>query len=236
VRLAQFISRAGHCSRRQASRLIDDSQVLVNGVVAGHLTFITKADKVTIGEQEINTAEQFLCYRYYKPVGIDCNLELKNKASLIHYLPQDTSVRLYPIGRLDKDSCGLLLLTNDGKLTNRLLSPAFKRPKIYDVTVSPSFKNRQQGITSLNDTFINGMAQPLMIKGCATQPCDIVITGPLTFRITMTQGLNRQIRRMSANQGFKVTHLRRINFAGVSLAGLELGEYKPLTAQETNGL
>jgi len=236
VRLAQFISSAGHCSRRQAARLIDDHQVIVNGVVADHLTFVTNTDEVMIGQVKLRLIEETFCYRYHKPVGIDCNLERNNPHSLIHHLPKDAPVRLYPIGRLDKDSCGLLLLTNDGQLANRLLSPTFKQPKIYEVSVTSSFENRQQGLMSLNDAFIEGMGQPILIKGRQTQPCIIVITGPLSFTITMTQGLNRQIRRMSANQGFKVRHLKRVEFAGIPLEGLSLGEYEAMTEHEIDAL
>lgn len=229
MRLAQFISMAGYCSRRQASRLIDDNKVIVNGKLAGQLTFVSAIDHVMINAIVLTLAPTFVCYRYHKPIGIDCNLDINDADSLIHHLPKQETIRLFPIGRLDKDSCGLLLLTNDGPLANRLLSPAFKQPKRYEVIVVPSFENTQQGVTSLDDQFIEGMNTPMVIKGHHTQPCEIDITGALSYTITMTQGLNRQIRRMSANQGFKVVHLKRVNFACISLLGLAVGESERLS-------
>jgi len=187
LRLAQFISTAGYCSRRQASRLIDDNQVLVNGETAGHLTFVSASDDIVV-EGNLLTAPS--------------------------------------------DSCGLLLLTNDGALTNQLLSPEFKQPKCYQVTVTPSFHNLQQGNSTLTADFITQMNQPITIKGKQTQPCDITLIDDLSFEISLTQGLNRQIRRMCATQGFTVTHLKRVSFAGVLLGDLEEGESRELVDGE----
>lgn len=234
MRLAQFISTAGYCSRRQASRLIDDNQVLVNGETAGHLTFVSASDNIVVEGNLLTAPSHFQYYIYHKPVGIDCNLQTDDPDSLIHVLQQLSVERLYPVGRLDKDSCGLLLLTNDGALTNQLLSPEFKQPKYYQVSVTPSFYNRQQGNSTLTADFMTQMNQPMTIKGKQTQPCDIALIDDLSFEISLIQGLNRQIRRMCANQGFTVTHLKRVSFAGVLLGGLEEGESRELVGGEVD--
>ena len=129
-----------------------------------------------------------------------------------------------------------MLLTNDGALTHQLLSPEFKQSKCYQVTVTPSFYNVQQGNGTLTGAFITKMNEPITIKGKQTQPCEISLINDLSFEISLTQGLNRQIRRMCANQGFTVTHLKRVSFAGVLLGDLEEGESRELVGDEVGNL
>ncbi|MGB1298580.1 MAG: pseudouridine synthase [Psychrobium sp.] len=226
MRLAQYIAKCGVCSRRNASRLIDEGRVMVDGMEAGHLSFIHGGEDVLVNGELISEVDAAY-YLYNKPVGIDCNLDVNDPASLIHYLPSQEQ-RLFPVGRLDKDSCGLLLLTNHGEVANHLLSPEFKKPKHYLVTVEVSHANKQLGRVALNQGFIDGMNLPLNIKGKWTTLCEINIVDKLQFEITLTQGLNRQIRRMCANQGFKVVHLQRTHFAGLALDDLAQGEYRKL--------
>ncbi|MCG7531706.1 pseudouridine synthase [Psychrobium sp. MM17-31] len=226
MRLAQYIAKCGACSRRNASRLIDEGRVVVDGMKAGHLSFIRGGEMVLVDGELIKEVDK-VYYLYNKPVGIDCNLDVNDPASLIHHLPPQEQ-RLFPVGRLDKDSCGLLLLTNDGELANKLLSPAFKKSKRYMVTVEVSHANKEMGRLVLGHDFIDGMNQPLNIKGKWTTPCEIKLLDTLLFEITLTQGLNRQIRRMCANQGFKVVHLQRTHFAGLDLGDLAQGEYRQL--------
>lgn len=227
---------AGHCSRRQASRLIDDNQVIVNDQPAGHLTFVCAKDSVVVQGKLLSQPSTFQYFIYHKPVGIDCNLQPQDPDSLIHVLAQLSDERLFPVGRLDKDSCGLLLLTNDGTLTNQLLSPEFKQPKCYQVTVTPSFSNLEKGNVTLTADFISQMNKPITIKGKRTGPCDITLIDDLSFEISLTQGLNRQIRRMCGNQGFTVTHLKRVSFAGVMLGDFKEGECRELDRHEVDGL
>lgn len=230
MRLARYIAQCGVCSRRNASRLIESQRVIVNGEVADHLTFIRGGEQVLLDGERIDVSRHAY-YLYHKPVGIDCNLDVMDPASLIHHLPIADG-RLFPVGRLDKDSCGLLLLTNNGELTNQLLAPEFKKPKCYVVSVKVSYENQQRGRLRLDESFIKGMNQPIIIKGRETLPCEIVLLSDLCFEITLTQGLNRQIRRMCANQGFNVIALKRISFAGLQLGELTQGQYRELTLEE----
>lgn len=232
MRLAQFIAQSGHSSRRQASRLIEQQRVRVNGVLATHLSFVDVEDHVMVDEQPLEIAQSNRYFLFHKPVGVDCNLNIDDKDSLIHLLPLSDTLRLFPVGRLDKDSCGLLILTNDGHLTHRWLSPQFKQPKCYEVCVLPTYWRQQQGAVLLDDKFITGMNTPMLIKGKATQQSELTISGYLTFTIVMMQGLNRQIRRMCAKQGYQVTHLKRVGFAGFRLGDLAVGAYKELTTSE----
>jgi len=227
---------AGYCSRRQASRLIDDEKVSVNGELAGHLTFVSSNDQIVVEGKLLAVSSNLQYIIYHKPVGIDCNLQADDPDSLLHVISQLTTQRLFPVGRLDKDSCGLLLLTNDGALTNQLLSPEFKQPKCYQVTVSPSFYNRQQGNSKLTEDFIAQMNKPITIKGKQTLPCDITLIDDLSFEISLTQGLNRQIRRMCSHLGFTVTHLKRISFSGVMLGDLKESESRALISEEVDKL
>lgn len=226
MRLAQYIAHTGHCSRRQASRVIEQARVTVNGLLAGHLHFVDDNDEVAVDGELVTMISGHRYFLYHKPVGVDCNLNGDDPNSLIHFMPTDEGMRLFPVGRLDKDSSGLLVLTNDGHLANRWLSPKYKHAKEYEVSVIPSFWRQQRQDITLNDVFINGMNTPMLIKGKATTKCEVIVTDKLSFTISMTQGLNRQIRRMCANQGYKVTNLKRVAFAGFRLGELAIGTYK----------
>lgn len=231
MRLAKMIGAAGYCSRRQASRLIDAGRVEVNDSIAQHLTFVAPSDKIRIDGKEIRVFSEKHYVVYHKPVGIDCNLNVEDPNSLCHVIPTSLP-RVFPIGRLDKDSSGLLLLTNDGELTNRLLHPAFKQEKCYEVIVKPSFHNRSTNNLTFNTSFVSKMNQPLMIKGKQTAACEIELLDELSFNITLTQGLNRQIRRMCSNLGFYVTHLKRISLANITLSELAVGDFRSLSTDE----
>jgi len=235
MRLAKMIGGAGHCSRRQASRLIADGRVSVNGDIAHHLTFVDHEDKISIDGEVINVFNEKYYVVYHKPVGIDCNLNVSDPDSLLHLIPQSFP-RLFPIGRLDKDSCGLLLLTNDGELANRLLQPQFKQTKCYEVCVEPSFSNRTNNNIALSDDFESQMNQPIMIRGKLTTVCEITLIDDLRFTITLTQGLNRQIRKMCSHLGFNVTHLKRLSMANIALGSLLSGEWRVVSHNELRNL
>lgn len=235
MRLTKMIGGVGYCSRRQASRLIEEGRVSVNGEGAQHLTFVDYDDKICIDGEAIDMSNEKYYFAYHKPVGIDCNLNIDDPDSLLHVMPQSFP-RLFPIGRLDKDSCGLLLLTNDGELANRLLQPEFKQPKCYDVRVEPSFSNRSRNIVELSDDFQLQMNEPIMIKGKLTTACKITLTDDLRFTITLTQGLNRQIRKMCSHLGFNVTHLKRLSMANIMLGSLPTGEWRTVNDDELREL
>lgn len=229
MRLARFISRAGHCSRRAASRLIDAGQVMVDGKAAGHLTFVDGREKVSIGEISIRLPQTFRYVIYNKPVGVDCNCLTDDPSSIVNrlkFIPQ-----LFPVGRLDKDSHGLLLLTNDGELCHRLLSPQFNHPKTYLVTVTPF-----HGLGNIDTEFIEKMTRPMALKQGMTKPCRVEIIAPNQFKITLTQGMNRQIRKMSQSCGYRVTELQRISLVNLELAKLAVGEWRDLTDNEVGFL
>ena len=247
MRLAKFISAAGHCSRRAASRLIDEKRVLVDGLIAGHLTFVDGAQCVSIGEQVISVCSQSRVYLYHKPVGIDCNCDESNPHSIVHRIksifqqsPQQSiedslpskPSRLFPVGRLDKDSHGLLLLTNDGELCHQLLSPDFSHAKVYRVVVTPSYRNVRAQRPLIDQAFVDAMNDGVLLKGVLTKPAMVNIIADNQYEITLIQGLNRQIRRMASSQGFKVIDLQRISLAGLKLADLDVDQCRPLTSSE----
>ncbi|KZW98956.1 pseudouridine synthase [Pseudoalteromonas luteoviolacea] len=205
MRLAKYLSHCGVCSRRQASRLIDQGHVQVNDRPANHIDHVNDQDKVTVcGELVAGLAEKLL-YLYHKPVGVDCKLNENDPCSLIHYLP--SGPRVYPVGRLDKDSRGLLLLTNDGELCNSLIHPDHHQEKEYIVTVD----------RDIDPQFCQQMAQGVPVDGQLTLPCIVSQIAPKTFSIILKQGLNRQIRKMTKFCGRRVVDLNRIRIANLVL-------------------
>lgn len=217
IRLAKYIGHSGYCSRKQASRHIDAGDVMVNGKPANHIDHVTEEDCITILGETITVDTQRVYYAYHKPIGIDCKLNMDDPASLSHYLPKEQ--RVYPIGRLDKDSRGLLILTNDGEFCNQMTHPDFSHEKEYLVKVQ--IKPQQQ---PLGNDFAEQMAGGLVINKQLTLPCKVSILSEDTFKITLTQGLNRQIRKMSHQLGYKVIDLKRIRFEQYLLNDLAEGQ------------
>ena len=233
MRLAQYIALTGLCSRRAATRLIRDARVTIDGRVANHIDSISFIEttnglqpiqNVCVDEQPIAEIEAKAYWIFNKQVGTDCRLLPDDPSSLIHLLP--TQPRLYPVGRLDKDSHGLLLLTNDGYLTQRLMHPDFNHSKIYEVRLDRHF----------DDDFLKKMAAGVSYKAVTTQPCNIRRLSDDQFEIILTQGLNRQIRRMSQTLGYKVIDLKRIAIESLQLGALSEGEMRPLTDNEISAL
>jgi 16S rRNA pseudouridine516 synthase len=217
IRLAKYIGHSGYCSRKQASRHIDAGDVMVNGKPANHIDHVSEQDCITILGQKITVDTERVYYAYHKPVGIDCKLSNDDPTSLIHHLP--TQQRVYPIGRLDKDSRGLLILTNDGEFCNQMTHPDFNHEKEYEVKVQ--LKPQQ---LPLADEFANKMAGGLIINKQLTLPCKVTVLSKDTFNIILTQGLNRQIRKMSHLLGYKVIDLNRIRFEQYLLLDLPEGD------------
>ena len=212
IRLAKYIAHAGICSRKQASRLIDEGVVTVNNRPANHIDHVDEQDTVIVNGQEIEGVADLVYFAYHKPVGIDCKLNIDDPASLIHHLP--TLTRVYPIGRLDKDSRGLLILTNDGDFCNQLIHPDFHQPKHYLVTVNKP----------LDDAFCDKMAAGVPVDKHITLPCEVSKIASNQFSIVLKQGLNRQIRKMAHYCGYKVIDLYRAQFSDLALESLNLPE------------
>ncbi|MDP5213594.1 pseudouridine synthase [Pseudoalteromonas tunicata] len=217
IRLAKYIANAGLCSRRQASRLIDQGLVTVNGGIADHICFVGTDDVITVNDELLVYQTDQVYYLFNKPVGIDSRLLPNDSASLIHLLPSE--IRIYPIGRLDKDSYGLMILTNDGELYHQMNHPDHHQEKEYRVSVE----------RPIDANFCNKMAQGIPVDGQLTQPCSVWQTAENEFHIVLTQGLNRQIRKMAKHCGYKVVDLERIRIANLAIGDLSAGEFKTLT-------
>ncbi|WP_338365210.1 pseudouridine synthase [uncultured Pseudoalteromonas sp.] len=222
IRLAKYIAHAGVCSRKQASRLIDDGRVTVNSRPANHIDHVNEQDEVIVNGQHVKGAADLVYFAYHKPVGIDCKLNKNDPASLIHHLP--TFTRVYPIGRLDKDSRGLLILTNDGDFCNQLIHPDFHQPKRYLVTVDKP----------INNAFCKKMAAGVPVDKQVTLPCEVTKITDYQFSIILKQGLNRQIRKMAHYCGFKVIDLFRVQFSELALSNLNLPENHYIKISKTD--
>ncbi len=224
VRLNKYISECGYCSRRAADALIDEGRVTIDGKVATLGDRVEEGQLVCVDQKPLAIEERKVYIALHKPVGIVCTAEKREKDNVIDYL--NLPIRVYPMGRLDKDSQGLLLLSNDGELMNQLLKANNGHEKEYVVTV-----NRP-----LNDTFVQRMAGGVPILDRITAPCKVEALGEKTFRIVLTQGLNRQIRRMCEYLGYQVVKLERVRVMNITLEGIAYGKYRELTADEVDDL
>ncbi|MBQ4834091.1 rRNA pseudouridine synthase [Pseudoalteromonas sp. MMG010] len=222
IRLAKYIAHAGVCSRKQASRLIDEGLVVVNNRPANHIDHVNEHDAVIVDGKHIKGAADLVYYAYHKPVGVDCKLNQHDSHSLIHQLPKLT--RVYPIGRLDKDSRGLLILTNDGDFCNQLIHPDFHQPKQYLVTVDKPIHNE----------FCKQMAAGVPVDKKITLPCEVTRVNETQFIIVLKQGLNRQIRKMAHFCGYKVVDLLRTHISDLALAELDLAPGQYLKIQKSH--
>lgn len=222
IRLAKYLAMTGLCSRRAATRYIRDGHITIDGRLANHIDTVTLVEsEMGISSQEIlkfndKVIEGVESKQYWmlnKSVGTDCRLLIDDPSSLLHLLPDNP--RLYPVGRLDKDSRGQLILTNDGELAQKLMHPDFGHSKTYHVQVDRDF----------DDDFLIKMAQGVSYRDVTTQPCKMSRLASNKFEIVLTQGLNRQIRRMSQALGYKVVDLKRVSIQTLALGELgELGE------------
>lgn len=230
VRLNKYLSDAGVCSRREADRLIESGRVTVDGKMASPGTKVEPGQEVRIGKKVIKNHTEKIVLAVNKPAGIVCTEDKKEKKNIIHYL--NYPVRVTYAGRLDKDSEGLLIMTNDGDLINGMMRARYGHEKEYKVTVN-------QPIT---DEFVYKMASGVRIidrekkMDVITRPCKVEKIGKYTFSIILTQGLNRQIRRMCDALGYKVTRLVRVRIMNVKLGGLKTGAVRKLTEQELKEL
>ena len=222
IRLNKYISESGICSRRDADRYVEQGNVFINGKRAAVGDQVFPGDVVKVNGQliEPRDEEDLVLIALNKPVGIITTMEEGERDNISDFV--NHSKRVFPIGRLDKDSQGLIFLTNHGDLVNKILRAGNNHEKEYVVTVNKP----------VTDEFIQGMSAGVPMLGTVTKKCKVKKEAPFVFRITLVQGLNRQIRRMCKHFGFEVTKLERTRIMNVNLKGLPLGEWRDLTDDE----
>lgn len=222
TRLNKYISESGICSRREADRFIEQGNVFINGKRAGIGDQVVAGDVVKVNGQliEPRNEEDLVFIALNKPVGVVSTTEEGEKDNIVDFVNHST--RIFPIGRLEKDSQGLIFLTNHGDLVNKILRAGNDHEKEYLVTVNKP----------VTDEFIRGMGAGVPMLGTVTKKCKVKREAPFVFRITLIQGLNRQIRRMCEHFGYEVTKLERVRIMNVSLKGLPPGEWRDLTDDE----
>ena len=222
IRLNKYISESGICSRREADRFIEQGNVFINGKRAQVGDKVAAGDTVRVNGQliEPRDAEDLIFIALNKPVGIVSTTESSERANIVDFVRH--GARIFPIGRLDKDSQGLIFLTNNGDLVNKILRAGNNHEKEYIVTVD----------RPITDKFLQGMGAGVPILGTKTKKCKVEKEGTHSFRITLIQGLNRQIRRMCEHFGYEVQQLNRIRIMHIDLKGLPVGEWRDLTQKE----
>lgn len=224
IRINKYIAETGFCSRREADKLIEQNRVTINGKIPEMGTKVGSDDEVRVDGKLISEKKVKPIYlAFHKPVGIECTTNQTVKGNIVDFInyPQ----RIFPIGRLDKDSEGLILMTNDGDIVNKILRSRNNHGKEYIVTVNKP----------ITDRFITRMANGIPILDTVTKKCKVEQISKYVFRIVLTQGLNRQIRRMCEYLGYEVTALKRIRIINISL-DVPVGKYRELTTQELKEL
>ena len=226
-RLNKYLADCGICSRREADRMIEAGRVIVYGVPAQMGMRISETDDITVDGRPLDKKDRKVVLAYYKPVGVTCTEKDKYAKKTIRDAI-DYPIRVTYAGRLDKDSEGLLLLTNDGDLINGLMRAANYHEKEYLVRVNKP----------ITDTFLQKMAEGVFLKelNVQTRPCQVEKEGKFVFRIVLTQGLNRQIRRMCRALGFDAQGIKRVRVANITIGKLKPGNYRLLTAEELDEL
>ncbi|OXA66507.1 23S rRNA pseudouridine synthase F [Flavobacterium aquidurense] len=223
-RLNKFIGETGYCSRREADKLIEEGRVTINGIVPEMGTKVSQNDEVRIdGKLIVEKHEKLVYLAFNKPVGIECTTNLEVRNNIVDYI--NYPKRIFPIGRLDKASEGLIFMTNDGDIVNKILRARNNHEKEYTVTVNKPITER----------FIQRMGNGVPILDTVTKKCKVEQISQFTFKIILTQGLNRQIRRMTEYLGYDVTALKRIRIINISL-DVPVGRYRDLTDDEIKEL
>ena len=220
LRLNKYIADCGVCSRRQADALIEEGRVSVDGTIAITGQKVLPGQTVTVDGRRISDDGETVLLIFNKPVGVECTTAADSKDNVVRYIGY--SRRIYPIGRLDKDSEGLLLMTNRGDLVNGIMRSRYRHEKEYIVKVDKP----------VTDAFLRGMSSGVPILYTVTRPCRTERIGRSTFRIIITQGLNRQIRRMCQHFGYEVKSLKRVRVLDIELGDLPVGRYRHATAEE----
>ena len=228
VRLDKFLADSGAGTRTEVKKLIQKGMVQVNGETAKkpELKVDPERDVVEFGGERLGARAEFVYYLLHKPAGYVSATEDIREKTVLELVPKDGRRNLFPVGRLDKDSEGLLLMTNNGDIINRMMRAANKHEKEYKVTVDKP----------VTDEFLKEMAGGVPILDTVTRPCQVEKLGKYKFKIILTQGLNRQIRRMCEALGYEVKELRRVRIMNIELGNLKPGEYRKVTDQELNEL
>lgn len=223
-RINKYLSETGYCSRRQADTLVSENRVTINGKPAEMGAQVSDQDVIEVDGKPIRKRKNdFVYLAFNKPVGIECTTNTKVKDNVVDYI--NYPERIFPIGRLDKDSEGLLLLTNDGDIVNKILRARNNHEKEYIVKVDKP----------VNDRFITRMSLGVPILDTMTKKCKVEKINAYTFKIVLTQGLNRQIRRMCEHLGYEVKALKRVRIINITL-DVPLGKYRKLSDKEMNEL
>ena len=224
ISINKYIASTGFCSRREAEKYLEEERVTINDETATLLHRVFEGDRVAIDGEIVKIIENKTYIIFFKPIGVTCTTDLKDKTSIIHFINHPK--RIFPIGRLDKDSSGLILLTDDGDIVNDLLRFENQHEKEYMVRV-----NR-----SIDKDFVAKMEGGLRILGQKTKPCKVKIMSKNQFKIILKQGLNRQIRRMCFQLGYQVTDLMRVRFKHIQLGALKVGKWRNLSEEEVKKL
>lgn len=224
IRLNKYLSDAGVCSRREGDRYIEAGKVKIDGETVTVGTRVYPGQIVTLDGKEVIREEEFILLAFYKPKGIVCTTTTMEPDNIIDYIQYEK--RIYPIGRLDKDSEGLILLTNNGEVVNKILKAKNYHEKEYIVKVNKPITNE----------FIKRMNEGVPILDTVTRPCKINVISKDSFNIILTQGLNRQIRRMCEYLGYRVIFLKRTRIMNIRLGKLKVGSYRKVTDKELEGL
>lgn len=222
IRINKFLSEAGVCSRREADRQIEAGNVTIDGRMAETGSRVLPGQEVCFLGKPVKKEEEMILLVVNKPVGIVCTAEKREKNNIVDFV--NYPKRIYPVGRLDKDSSGLILMTNNGEIVNKMMRAGNMHEKEYIVTVNKP----------LSDSFLRGMAGgvPLVELGVTTRKCKVEKLGKRKFKIILTQGYNRQIRRMCEYFGYRVEELVRVRIMNISLGDLKEGTYRHVTKEE----
>ena len=224
MRINKFFTEQGLCSRREADRLVAEGRVTINGVVAKLGDQVSSQDVVARDGTILQRGNRAVYLKYHKPVGVTTTTELHVTRNIISEI--NHRERIFPIGRLDKDSSGLILLTNDGDIVNEILRVEHGHEREYRVEVDREFDN----------AFLSRMAEGVVILGERTRPCLMARLGPRRFRIILTEGRNRQIRRMCQALGYRVVSLHRVRIMHITVEGLHAGQWMDLSEEERRRL
>lgn len=224
IRINKFLSDAGLCSRREADRYIQEGKVKIDGVKAEIGSRVRPENRVTFKGKPVTNKEKRVLIAFNKPVGIVSTTSSKEPDNIVDFINYPT--RIFPIGRLDKESEGLILLTNDGDIVNSILRERYGHDKEYIVTVNKE----------ISKEFVKQMSEGVPILDTVTKPCKVTLIDKNTFRIVLTQGLNRQIRRMCEYLGYRVIRLVRVRIMNINLGRLKPGTWRNLTSKEMEEL
>lgn len=223
MRINKLLSNLGYCSRRDTNRLIEENRITVNGELCSPGQWVKEEDVILIDNKPIPLKDK-IYIALNKPVGITCTASKEVESNIINFMNYPEYI--FPVGRLDKASQGLILMTNDGDLANKILESENEHEKEYIVTLNKPF----------DDSFMKGMSEGVEICGVKTRACEVNRIGKDTFRIILTQGLNKQIRRMSKVFGYTVVRLERIRIMNIKIDGIDVGKWRNLTEKEISEL